>query len=141
MTNRNHNQKGFTLIELIVVIAVLGILAGVAVPKFINVTAQAQQAAARADIGAIKAGALNLAAQNAATSGTLSYPASLGAVPAAAGDPVFVNVLEAASAADMAQRGWSQTSTTAGTFGSTGISFTYTPATGVFQVTGLTTTP
>ena len=36
------NNKGFTLIELIVVIIILGILAVTAVPKFINLRADAQ---------------------------------------------------------------------------------------------------
>lgn len=40
-----RKQTGFTIIELIVVIALLGILSAVALPRFINVTSQAHDAA------------------------------------------------------------------------------------------------
>lgn len=50
------NQKGFTLIELVVVIIILGILAVVAAPKFINVKSDAYAASMQGVAAAISSG-------------------------------------------------------------------------------------
>ena len=48
-----RNNKGFTLIELVVVIVILGILAAVALPRFINSTKDAHKAAVEGTAGAL----------------------------------------------------------------------------------------
>ena len=49
----HRNEKGFTLMELMVVIVIVAILAAVAVPLYINYVKDAQRTEARAAIGAI----------------------------------------------------------------------------------------
>jgi len=51
------HHSGFTLIELVIVIVILGILAVTAVPKFINISSDANIAALRSMGGAIKSAA------------------------------------------------------------------------------------
>lgn len=70
------NRKGFTLIELVTVIVILGILSAVALPAYLDYRTEARKAACKGALGALRAGIANFYAYKATDTGggTPTYP-------------------------------------------------------------------
>jgi len=118
-------KKGFTLIELIMIIVILGILAAVAVPKYFDLQATAKTAAEKGVVGGVRAGIYTYFANNKA------YPATLDSATNAAcatGNICFDTVLQQGGITS----DWTKTSATGYTGPAAG-TYTYTAATGDFK--------
>lgn len=128
--NTLKNNSGFTLIELILVIAILGILAVAVAPQFVNIQANAQAAQAAGVAGSVRDGINMQFAQALATTGTGAFPATLDAAgngACTAANSCFTTVLQQGVNA-----GWTKAGLVY-THDATGTAFTYVPATGTFQ--------
>ncbi|MBI2083295.1 MAG: type II secretion system protein [Deltaproteobacteria bacterium] len=125
-----RGEKGFTMIELILVITLLGILAVVALPRFFNMGTQARQASRDGVVASVRSGVALWRANDLVTGGPGNYPTTLDAQADGACATCFGTVLDQA----LTDGSW----TKAGLVythndGAATTNYTYNPATGTFQ--------
>ncbi len=85
---QNKFQQGFTLIELMIVVAIIGILAAVAIPAYQDYTAKAQASEAATLLGGLKTPTVEMMAQSitcAITPGAASSGKYVASITATAG--------------------------------------------------------
>ncbi|MDL5034522.1 type II secretion system protein [Pelomonas sp. APW6] len=105
---RKNNQAGFTLIELVMVIVILGALAAIALPKFVDFGSDAKAAAVQGVAGALSsASAINYAQRklNSSNGSAVTNCTSVGPLLQAGALPSGYTITSAPIAADATNAG------------------------------------
>jgi prepilin-type N-terminal cleavage/methylation domain-containing protein len=75
---KNHRKAGFTLVEIMIVVAIIGLLAAIAIPNFVKARATSQANACINNLRRIDDAAQQWALEKGKTTGsTISYPTDL----------------------------------------------------------------
>ena len=72
--SRSVNQSGFTLIEIVIIIVVLGILSTFAIAKYQDLTVDAKRSACKAALGGLRGGLSTWYSQNIVKRGLAQFP-------------------------------------------------------------------
>jgi MSHA pilin protein MshA len=136
ISTKKSKSAGFTMVELIIVIAILGVLAATALPKFVNVSKEARVAAVNGIAGALRSGVSTAQAAYFAKSDMTATTVTLAdsttaAVAVGTGIPTIAGIVSAVSTDGLT------VDSTAGTFRPSGGSAT---CQATYAATGVVTT-
>ena len=144
---RKRLGQAFTLVELVIVIAIIGILAAIAIPRFIDLRSEAYISQRDSIVGSVRAGILTTASHNQVKGGAGTFPPNLEATwnaltggvlsPAGTACVAATPCFELVVPGGYTDAHWAQTTATTYTFtapvGTGTRVYTYSAANGTFQ--------
>ena len=145
---RRRGEQAFTLVELVIVIAIVGILAAIAIPRFIDIRTEAYNSQRDSILGSVRAGILTTASRNQVSGGSGTFPPNLEAtwngITGGAQPGSFPTVCNAANSCfelvvpgGYIDANWSQASAVTYTFthpiSGSSTTYTYSTTNGTFQ--------